>query len=140
MLHDESVFCYPQFFHSRYLNDTSFPDGGFPPFYPKELFSKKREIHLMSPIKVAAMSQKQWYNLLLEDYCNKASHVTDLETSWRLARLKGLCQEHTSFKFKLLQKIPPTQERLQRANDEIYWNDIFFGWGDLLNIMQSETS
>ena len=69
-----------------------------------------------------------------------ASPGTDWEKSWRFARLKGLCQEHTSFKFKLLQKISHSQERLQRANDEIYWNDIFFGWGDMLNIMQSETS
>ena len=43
---------------------------------------------------------------------------TDWETSWRLARLGGLGPENTSFLFKLLHQILPTQERLHRAKKE----------------------
>ena len=137
--------CHPQFLHSLYhsslyryhvQNETSIPDPGFPPFYPKEFFSKIREVYLKSPLKVATMTQKQWYNLLLEDSCTMeigeggtkefirckveiASPGTDWEKSWRMARLKGLGPEHTSFLFKLLHNILPTQERLHRANNDV---------------------
>ena len=48
-----------------------------------------------------------------------ASPGTDWKKTWRLARLKGLGPEHTSFLFKLLQKILPTQERLHRTNNDV---------------------
>ena len=44
-------------------------DPGYPPFYPKEFFSKIREVHLETPLNVAMMTQKQWYRFLLEDTC-----------------------------------------------------------------------
>ena len=124
--------CHPNFIHSLYhsnlynfhvLRETSIPDPGFPPFYPKDFFEKIREVHLETPLNVTTMTQKQWYTLLLEDCCTMelregettrkyirtkvelASPVTDWERSWRLARLKGLGPEHTSFLFKLLHKI-----------------------------------
>ena len=138
--------CHPNFIHSLYhsnlynfhvLRETSIPDPGFPPFYPKDFFEKIREVHLEKPLNVTTMTQKQWYTLLLEDCCTMelregettrkyirtkvelASPVTDWERSWRLARLKGLGPEHTSFLFKLLHKILPTQERLHRANNDV---------------------
>ena len=133
--------CHPQFiqslFHSslfRYhvLGDTAIPDPGFPPFYPKEFFAKIREVHLTSTLNVCTMTQKQWYNLLLEDCCTMeigdggqrqyirsrvelATNEVDWEKCWRLARLHGLGPEHTSFLFRLLHQILPTQERLNRA-------------------------
>ena len=136
--------CHPDFIHSLYhtvlfryhvLEDNSVPDPGFPPFYPKEFFAKIREVHEESPLNVATMSEKQWYTLLLEDSCTmqvgeggmrqfissrveSASPGTDWETSWRLARLGGLGPENTSFLFKLLHQILPTQERLHRAKKE----------------------
>ena len=128
--------CHPHFIHSLYhsslfrfhvLEDTSIPDPGFPPFYPQGFFAKIREVHIETPLNVATMTQKQWYTLLLEDCCTMehregettmqfirtktelASPETDWENSWRLARLHGLGPEHTSFLFKLLHKILPTQ-------------------------------
>ena len=137
--------CHPNFIHSLYhsnlykfhvLNDDSIPDPGFPSFYPREFFAKIREVHRESPLNVATMTQKHWYTLLLEDCCIKeyrgdgtqkyirtkvelASPETDWESSWRLARLKGLGPDHTTFLFKLLHNILPTQERLHRANNDV---------------------
>ena len=78
------------------------------------------------------MSEKQWYRVLLEDYCTmevdgagqqnnimcrveRASPSTDWERSWRLARLPGLGPENVSFLFKLMHDILPTQERVART-------------------------
>ena len=89
-----------------------------------------------SPLNVATMTQKHWYTLLLEDCCIKeyrgdgtqkyirtkvelASPETDWERSWRLAIMQGLGPEHTTFLFKLLHNILPTQERLHRANNDV---------------------
>ena len=43
-----------------------------------------------------------------------ASPDTDWETSWRRARLKGLGTEATSFLWKMLHNILPTEQRLAR--------------------------
>ena len=43
-----------------------------------------------------------------------ASPDTDWEESWRKARLKGLISEITSFLWKLLHKLLPTEQRLAR--------------------------
>ena len=48
----------------------------------------------------------------------QANPLTDWEKTWRLARLQGLGSEHTSFLFKLLHQILPTQERLHRTKNE----------------------
>ena len=44
------------------------------------------------------------------------SHNTDWEKSWRLARLKGLGPDHTSFLLKLCHKILLTKERKNRTS------------------------
>ena len=46
----------------------------------------------------------------------RAGLGVDWETSWRLARLPGLGSGHTSFLFKLLHQILPTQERVARTS------------------------
>ena len=108
------------------------PDPGFPPFYSAEFFSKIRHIHEESPLNVAVMTEKQWYQLLLEDNCTmeevngqripikcrveRANTETDWETSWRLARLPGLGPENVSFLLKMMHQILPTQERVARTN------------------------
>ena len=135
--------CHPQFLHSLYhsslyryhvLGDDTIPDPGFPPFYSKDFFAKIREVHLETPLNVAVMTQKQWYRLLLEDNCTMeqgeagqmqfirsrvelASPETDWEQSWRLARLPGLGPDHTSFLFRLLHQLLPTQERVHRTGN-----------------------
>ena len=48
-----------------------------------------------------------------------ASPGTDWEKTWRLARLSGLGPEDTSFLFRMLHQILPTQERLLRTNNSI---------------------
>ena len=45
----------------------------------------------------------------------RASPGADWETCWRLARLSGLGPDNTSFLFKLIHQILPTQERISRT-------------------------
>ena len=45
-----------------------------------------------------------------------ASPEVDWENCWRLSRMPGLGAELTSFLFKLLHQILPTQERVSRTN------------------------
>ena len=45
----------------------------------------------------------------------RAKPGADWERSWRLARLPGLGPENTSFIFKLMHEILPTQERVART-------------------------
>ena len=78
------------------------------------------------------MSEKEWYQFLLEDMCTmevdneensrykmcrveRASPDTDWEGCWRLARLPGLGPDNTSFLFKMMHDLLPTQERLART-------------------------
>ena len=79
------------------------------------------------------MTERQWYRLLVEENVTMeesesgeqkyiacrveiASPGTDWETSWRLARLPGLGPELSSFMFKLLHQILPTQERVSHTS------------------------
>ena len=75
-------------------------------------------------------STAQWYRVLVEkevtmvnidtrsEYIKSraelASPETDWETSWRRARMRGLGTEVTSFLWKLLHNILPTEQRLSR--------------------------
>ena len=80
-------------------------------------------------MNVATMSTAQWYRVLLEhevimeenntmEYISSRSELaspgTDWELTWRRARLKGLGSEATSFLWKLLHRILPTEERVAR--------------------------
>ena len=115
------------------LEDTSIPDPGLPPFYSGSFFATIKKVHEESPLNVTAMSEQQWYRLLLEENVTMeeletgesrfmacrvelASPWTDWEISWRLSRLPGLGPEHSSFLFKLLHQILPTQERVSRTS------------------------
>ena len=79
------------------------------------------------------MTEGQWYRILVEQNVTmeesdtgepkfiacrveRASPWTDWEISWRLARLPGLGPEQSSFIFKLLHQILPTQERVSRTS------------------------
>ena len=114
----------PKFLHNLYhmslfryhvLQHRDFPDPGLPPYYSKEFFSTIRTIHETSPLNVATMTSSQWYTLLLENTITmealtedtprqyKAARAelaypeNDWECTWRLARLKGLGSEMTTF-------------------------------------------
>ena len=134
--------CNPKFHRSMYhsnlfrfyvLEDTSVPDPGLPPFYSINFFQTIKKVHDESALNVCVMTERQWYRLLVEDKITMeekengqrkyiqcrvelASPGTDWEQSWRLARLPGLGPEHTSFLFKLLHQLLPTQERVARTS------------------------
>ena len=119
-------------FRYHVLEDRSIVNPGTPPFYTQEFFSVIRQVHQHTPLNVASMSEKQWYQFLIE------SNVTMVETDenrqlvpcraeiqnpecdwdriWSRARLPGLGSEFTSFLFKVLHDLLPTQERLSRTS------------------------
>ena len=123
-------------FHSALFNyhvllDHSWPDPGIPPFFSQELFSIIRQAHLHSPLDVRTMSSKQWYHLLLENHVTMTDDIprsfilcraetlnpdNDWENTWRLARLKGLNSDQTSFLWRLLHRLLPTLDRVSRIN------------------------
>ena len=119
-------------FRYHVLGDDSLHNPGFPPFYSAALFAKIRQVHDESPLNVAKMTERQWYQLLLEDTCTmeemdgghrrliqcrveRINPETDWERSWRLARLPGLGPENTSFLFKMMHHLLPTQERVSKT-------------------------
>ena len=135
--------CNPKYRQSLYhsnlfrfyvLDDNSIPDPGLPPFYSIKFFQIIKKIHTESPLNVCVMTKRQWYKLLVEDNITmekddetsprrfipcrveQACPGIDWDTSWRLARLPGLGPGHTSFLFKLLHQILPTQERVARTS------------------------
>ena len=120
-------------FRYHVLEETSLPNPGFPPFYSNDFFAKIRKVHLETPLNVRKMSKKEWYRVLLEEYCTmemdqtgqqvnikcrveRASPLTDWEQSWRLARLPGLGPENVSFLLRMMHDLLPTQERVARTN------------------------
>ena len=93
-----------------------------PPYFAPTFFES---------ITIATMTTAQWYRVLLEkeitmiepegmprEYIKcKAELIspgTDWELSWSLSRLKGLGSDATSFLWKLLHCILPTEERLSK--------------------------
>ena len=115
------------------LNDDSISNPpALPPYYSAAFFDMIRQVKSNTPLNVSTMSTAQWYRVLVEqnitmidaadshnmEYIKTraelASPATDWECSWRRARLKGLGSEATSFLWKLLHLILPTEERLSR--------------------------
>ena len=145
----------PTFRHSLYhetlyryhvLGEVSLPDPGLPPFYSEDFFKTIQHYHVNSPMNIARMSTKEWYRVLLEDQLlmsqptenNPAqllptrvetlSPENDWPEIWRLARISGLSSQLTSFLFKLLHGLLPTQDRVddgdqpghyQHCHDEV---------------------
>ena len=129
----------PDYMHSTYLSllyrlyvleddSVSIPA---PPYFSPTFFSSIRWVKNNTPLNVGKMSTAQWYRVLLEknitmeannDSPNQyirckaelAAPTTDWETSWKRARFKGLGSEVTSFFWKLLHLLLPTEERLSR--------------------------
>ena len=101
-----------------------------PPYYSASFFNNIRWVKENTPLNVAIMTTAQWYRVLLEqqvtmveeDNCMEfiksraelASPGTDCESNWRKARLRGLGSEATSFLWKLLHRLLPTEQRLSR--------------------------
>ena len=102
-----------------------------PPYYSAYFFSSIKWVRENTPLNVCTMSTAQWYRVLLEkevtmveendnttgfimSRVERASPDTDWEGSWRRARTKGLGSEATSFLWKLLHQLLPTEQRLHR--------------------------
>ena len=94
-------------------------------------FESIRWVKDNTPLNIATMTTAQWYRVMLEkeitmmepkgmprEYimckAELRSPGTDWELSWSLSRLKGLGSDATSFLWKLLHCILPTEERLSR--------------------------
>ena len=131
----------PTFLHSLYhnslfryhvLQQRDIPDPGIPPNYSSEFFLTIKNVHDNSPLNVATMTSSQWYSLLLEDNLTMSSPDensprqytacrtelanpdNDWEQTWRLARLKGLGPDMTTFLWRLLHRLLPTQDRVSK--------------------------
>ena len=109
----------------------STPPMPMPPYYSQNFFNKIKWVKENTPLNVCKMTTAQWYRVLLEkevtmvdtenndmEYikCRSelASPNTNWELSWSRIRLKGLGSEATSFLWKLLHRILPTEERVSR--------------------------
>ena len=131
----------PNFRHSLFhellyrfhvLGETSLPDPGVTPYYDQLFFETIRHYHEHSPLNISLMTIKQWYSVLMEDKvlmsppnedtprsllpirAETLSPSTDWPNSWRLSRMQGLESDLSSFLFKLLHKLLPTQDRVSR--------------------------
>ena len=133
---------HPDFHHSLFhsllyrvhvLGDESISNPPkLPPYFPTQLFDIIRKIKNSTPLNIATMTTSQWYRVILEDEVTMyepedspreynltkaelASPNTDWVTSWARARLRGLGTEGTSFLWKMLHQLLPTEERLARC-------------------------
>ena len=108
-------------------NDSIVSPPTLPPYYPASFFNIIRQARENTPLNVETMSTANWYRLLVEqqitmfepdnsprEYIRSraelASPDTDWEVSWSRARLKGLGTQATSFLWRLLDRLLPTEE------------------------------
>ena len=119
-------------FRYHVLDDTGLNDPGMPPYYDDQFFKTIKHYHEHSPLNIAVMSLKQWYTVLMEDNVLMSpatdnspqcllpirvellSPTIDWPNTWRLIRVKGLSSELSTFIFKLLHCLLPTQVRVAR--------------------------
>ena len=129
----------PNFRHSlfhqllyRYhvLGEVTLPDPGLTPYYDRNFFNLIQHYLSNCPMNVTTMTTKDWYKMLLEDKilmteanptpslipvrAETLSPTTDWPLTWSLARTRGLGSDLTSFLFKLLHCLLPTQDRVAR--------------------------
>ena len=114
------------------MRDNSVENPGYTNYYDHNFFETIRYYFETGTHNISTMSIKQWYQVLLYDKVLKTpgtdsappslikcrveleSPSCDWNNSWRLCRLKGLSGEMTSFLFKLLHQLLPTQDRTCR--------------------------
>ena len=131
----------PSFLHSMYhtilfrvyvLEDDSVSSPPpMPPYYSATMFNSIQWVKHNTPLNVATMTTAQWYRVLLEKEVTMeesedgtmefirsrselASPSTEWEVSWKRARMKGMGSDATSFLWKLLHRLLPTEERVAR--------------------------
>ena len=119
-------------FRYHVQGEVSLPDPGFPPFYDKDFFAIIQHYNTSSSLNIGKMTTKQWYKMLLEDQvlmtqpddqspptlipvrAENLHPSNEWPQTWKLARTPGLGSDLTSFLFKLLHCLLPTQNRLRR--------------------------
>lgn len=98
-----------------------------PPYFPPAFFETIKWVQDKTPLNVATMTTAEWYRVLVEkeitmtessEYVKSKSELkssdTDWELTWQRSRLKGLGSEATTFLWRLLHCILPTEQRLAR--------------------------
>lgn len=102
-----------------------------PPYFSVSFFSTIRKVKENTPLNISTMTTAQWYRVLVEDNITMqekedktrdfipsraelASTNTDWPNTWRRARLKGLGTQASTFLWKLLHRILPSEDRLSR--------------------------
>ena len=129
-----------QLFRYHVLQEHCLPDPGYTPYYDKDFFNLLSHYKDTSPMNISIMSTKQWYTTLLEDLVlmnpateNSPSCLIPIRAetlhptcnwpqTWLNIRTRGLGSELSSFLFKLLHGLLPTQDRVARigmADDEV---------------------
>ena len=119
-------------FRWHVLEERHIADPGRPPYYSEEFFKIIKDTHFNSPLNVAWITLKQWYQILIE---RGVTHTTEAQDSppillpshleekypdinfphnYGMCRLFGLSPEQKSFLFKMRQNLLPTRERLHR--------------------------
>ena len=119
------------------LDDRSIENPGMPPYYTAEFFSTIKHVHAHSALNVAKMTEKQWYRFLLEQKVTMVQAGADVRQElipcraelkdpeiawvsiWPSIRLPGLGSGITSFIFKVLHNLLPTQERISRTSPAV---------------------
>ena len=140
----ETSIC-PKFRHSLYheilfryyvLDETSITNPGLPPYYDQGFFDLIKSVHFECPLNIAFLSTKQWYRLLLERVvlnspatdneperllpvrCESLQPDSNWSYAWHLTKTPGLPSNTSSFLFKLLHLLLPTQDRVHRIGVE----------------------
>ena len=116
--------------------DKAMSDPGRPPYYSMDFFSAIKQVQQEGLLKISSMSTKQWYQVLIENYvtmevvvgnpqrqwklvkCEKKNPSVDWNRSWDLAKMKHLTSEQSSFLFKMLHNILPTNSRLHHLKQK----------------------
>ena len=142
----------PSFPNNQYLNslyrwhvleDRSLPDPGRPPYYSTAFFTLIKQVKDTTPLNIAWVPVKQWYQLLMEMGVTHSSEDqdsppvlisskleerhpgVDLSPCYHYSRLFGLSPDQKSFNFKMMQSLLPTRERLARIG-KILSNDCLY--------------
>ena len=111
--------------------DRSIPDPGKSPYYSEDFFSFIRKVKEEGLLRLSSLKIRDWYRLLLEENilnvkdingtltkqllkCERDQPDISWETVWSLCAVRGLESNDSSFLFRLLHCLLPTQERLFR--------------------------
>ena len=133
--------AHPSFHHSQLhtilyrihiLGDDTIPvPPKTPPYFPPTFFQTIRQVKGNTPLNITTMTTAQWYRYMVEqeltmqekdnnsrEYIKSRAELSctsnDWEQTWKRSRLKGLGSAATSFLWKLLHQLLPTEYRLSR--------------------------